>query len=564
MLDFEIRNIFRPENGAFTVFVVEQRFAIGRGHEFFQSYINTPNYFDSEEKIKRQFSKVVGYIGKSVAPVSTLMSFLSVSPQIATISEIVSSLCKLFTVHEHQAAGPEVIDPIIIQEGQISKRELTKIININKDSILCPSIIILLKDNDFDRAKVLLSECPDGIYVKTIRNNGEEEIYKVVNHGAEDIDSFIASFSEQCFSTCSKTKRDILLDSSWAENSIISSYSPQLFRIRSCLLIDQKESVHKDLSNLILTLTAARGSSERDECILRSMECIAKLFRVFCLDYGGQDIVDAADLANQLNNEVLLAQVYRYAEFLPNCSQQQKDELYMKGYSIFQKNKMEDHAIYCRNNMLVQQFYTDTIFPDQFRELQIEAINNVPGMVGMSHIYNNVGVAYLYCGLPEIAIDFFTKGLDYARYQDRIVQNLALESNRVIAESYSYNTVDERRLHYLFRRVFDGMGLNKLPFLAADFALNILAVAYRQNPSFGRDLVHEFPALELINRSFAVNTMGSGHRLLQLQYLATHYSSWFTLLDECKIPTLIDPTSGKRMEFTMRYGLSPFDFDTWL
>jgi hypothetical protein len=323
----DIERIFRPESSIFTVFVVEQRFAVGRGHEFFQSYINTPNYFDSEEKIKQRFSKIMSQIGKSVTPVSTLVSFLTASPHIATISEIITSLSKLFTVHEHQAAGPDVVDPIIIQEGKVSKRELTKIININKDSILSPAIIILLKDNDFERAKLLLSGCPNGINIKMIRNSGDEEIYRVINNGAENIDSFINSFSEQCYSTCSKTKRNILLNSEWAENHIISSYSPLLFKIRTCLLLDQKEEISAELSELITDLSTISGVSENDEQVLRSIECIAKLFRVFCNDFGGQDILDAHNLARWLNNEVLLAQVYRYAEFLPNCSQQRKNEL---------------------------------------------------------------------------------------------------------------------------------------------------------------------------------------------------------------------------------------------
>ena len=46
-------------------------------------------------------------------------------------------------------------------------------------------------------------------------NNGETEIYKVINCGAQDIDSFIDSFSRQCYSTCSKTKREILYNDEW-------------------------------------------------------------------------------------------------------------------------------------------------------------------------------------------------------------------------------------------------------------------------------------------------------------------------------------------------------------
>ncbi len=560
----EIEKVFRPDSDVFTVFVVEQRFVVGRGHDYFHSFINTNNFFDSDEKIKNQFLRAMDKIEKTVAPVSKLVGLLSFAPYIATITEAVTSLCKLFTVHEHQPAGPDVIDPIILQEGKITRRALTRLIHLNKNSILCPSIIILLKDNDFERAKRLLSSCPDGINIKMIRNSGEEEMHKVVNCGAENIDAFINSFAEQCYSTCSRTKRELLLNTEWAQNAIISRYSPLLFKFRTNLLFDEKEEIRSDLSRLVDEVSTAKCSSEKDEGILRSVECMAKLFRIFCNDQGGQDILDAHKLAVALKNDVLLAQVYRYAEFLPDCSDQRKEELYLEGYSIFKRNNMEDHAIYCMNNLLVQQFYSNNVTPEAFHELQVEAVNNVPGMVGLSHIYNNVGIAYLYCGHASIAIDFLTKGLDYARYQDRIVQNLALESNIMVAESYSFTTVDENRIRFLMRRIFDGMGVRKIPFLAADYVLNVLAVAYRQNPKLGKSLLNEFPVCELINVAFATHTMGAAERLLQLQYLASHYQNSFPLLERCAIPSITTIASGKKMEFILQYGYSPFEFNTWL
>jgi hypothetical protein len=422
----------------------------------------------------------------------------------------------------------------------------------------------LLKDNDFERAKKLLSECPDGIYAKMIRNSGEEQTYKIINCGVDNIDSFINSYAEQCYSTCSKTKREVLLNSNWSDNSVMSKYSPILFRYRSKLLFDQKEEISSDLSETINDISLYKASSDKDENILRSIECIAKLYRVFCNDYGGKDIVEAEKLARTLDNEILLAQIYRYAEFLPNCSTHTKKELYTKGCEIFKRNGMEDHAIYCKNNMLVEQFYTDHVDPEEFRDMQIEAINNVPGMVGLSHIHNNVGIAYLYCGQATEAVDFFDRGLDYAVYQDRIVQKLALESNKMIAQSYSFNNIEEKDIRFLMRQIFDGMGIKKLPFLAADYVLNVLAVAYRQNQRFGYDLIKTHPIKELINESFKRNLMCASERILQIQYLESQYKDAFPLLEACDIPKITNIASGKRREFILRYGLNPFEFNTWL
>ena len=200
-------------------------------------------------------------------------------------------------------------------------------------------------------------------------------------------------------------------------------------------------------------------------------------------------VLEAQKIATNLNHELLLAQVYRYAEFLPNCSIEDRIVLYDKGYSIFKKNMMEDNAIYCKNNMLIEQFYTNNIHPEAFREMQVEAVNNVPGMVALSHLYNNVGVAYLYCGQTDTAIDFFDRGLEYARNNDRIVQKLAIESNKMLAENYSYTSIDENRIRLLMRRIFDGMGMTKLPFLAADYALNVLTVALKQNRILAKELL---------------------------------------------------------------------------
>jgi tetratricopeptide (TPR) repeat protein len=483
---------------------------------------------------------------------------------ISSIVDIVTSLCKLFAVTEHQAAGPDVIDPIIIQEGKVTNKSLTKLIHLHKDSILRPSIIILLQDNDFERAKKLLSECPDGINVKMIRNNGEETIYKDINCGAEDVDSFITSYSEQCYSTCSNTKREVLLNSNWTDNSVISTFSPLLFRYRANLLFDQKEEVIADLSRIITNISDYEATSTNDDLLLRTLECVAKLYRVFCNDHGGQDIVEAEKLARSLENEVLLAQVYKCADLMPNCSRDTKFELYDKSYEIFKRSNMEDHAIYCKNNMLIEQFYSDYISPEQFNDMFVEAINNVPGMVGLTHIFNNVGVAYLYCGQATEAIEIFGRGLVHATSKNRIVQKLALESNRLIAESYSFCIIDENRIRFLMRQIFDGMGIKRLPFLAADYMLNTLSVAYRQNPQLGDELINMFPVKELLSESFKRSVLSASERILQIQYLALKHSSFNTLIQSCNVPKITNMAGGKRKEFILRYGFSPFDFSTWM
>lgn len=560
----DVEKLFYNDTNVFTIFVLEQRFVVGRGHEYLSKFINTQHFFDSERKIKKFLHKIMDKIQGSVTPVANSVSNIITGNYVTSIAEIITSLCKLFTVTEHQAAGPDVIDPIIIQEGEITKKSLNKIINIHKDSILRPAIIVLLKDNDFERAKELLSECPTGINIKMLRNSGEVITYKVINCGAEDVNSFIEAYSEQCYSTCSNTKLEILTGSDWINNPIVSEFSPILFRYRANLLMDKKEEILPLLNKTLQRITLYSTQNENDNILLRNMECVARLYKVFCNDSGGADIVEAHNLATILNNEILLAQVYKCADLIPNCSLIEKACLYDKAYDIFKKNNMEDHAIYTKNNMLIEQFYTDKVSTDKFYDMSVEAINNVPGMVGLTHIFNNVGVAYLYCGRSTEAVEIFNQGLEYAKYQNRIVQKLALESNKMIAESYSFCHIDENRIRLFMRQLFDSMGINCLPFLSADYMLNVLSIAYRQNVSFGMELVNTFPAERLINASFSRNLLCASYRILQMKYLSSIYRDKFPLTNICSIPKIPDTTMGKRKEFILKYGYNLFDFSTWM
>ena len=558
----DIAKLFQFDSNVFTIFVVEQRFVVGKGHDYFNQYINTPNFFDSEEKTKKFYARILNTVGKTITPISDIIAKLITGNYTSSLTEIVSSLFKIFSVTEHQAAGPDIIDPIIIQEGKITKKTLSKIINIHKESVLRPSIIILLKDNDFERAKALLSECPDGINVKMIRNSGEEIIYKVINCGADNIDSFITSFSEQCYSTCSKTKREILLNNDWNQNEVVSKFSPLLFQYRSKMLLDQKEEISNDLSNTISEITRFKATSSNDHYIAKNIECAARLYRIFCDDRGGQDILVANELSKSLNNEILNAQIYKCADFLPDCSYDERMHLYEEGYKIFKRNNMDDQAIYCKNNMLIEQFYSDKVYPSEFNDLLSEAVNNVPGMVGLTHIFNNVGVAYLYSGQSDIAIDIFNKGIDHAVYQNRMLQKLALESNKMIAESYSFSIIEEKRIRLFFRQLFDSMGANRLPFLTADFALNVLSLSLRQNDHVAEEIINDFPVVELINNSF-INSLCISERILMLQYMTAKYSS-VNLMNLCNIPKINIEAFGKRKEFILRYGFNPFEFSTWM
>ena len=556
----DVREYFKEQEESFTIYVVEQHFAVGIGSEYFKSFRGKPNYINTNTEIKKRLHHILKVIMKNVPNVSELIKICFNLNSPVGLIEIISILSKLFSVNEHQAAGIEVIDPIIIQEGEILQKYVNQIIALHQSSILKPTIIIILKDNNFDRARTLLSKCPHNTNIKMIRNNGDSELFKVINTGSDNIDEFIEAFSTQCFSTCSNTKRNILYNEEWADNSEIKLYVPTILQMRTDMLFRDKTLLRKDLNAYIdkISLIYKTNPSE----LLLSFECVLKLFRVFCNDGGKKDILDSLNIATELDNDILKAHVYRNAYFLDGYSFEEKLQMMDSAYSIFKENGMEDHAIYCKNNELVRQFDTDSVSVYDFLNLQEEAINNVPGLVGMSHILNNVGAALLTNGYPDRSIEYFDKGLNYACRPERCIQKVALLSNKAIAKSYCYNQIDEVELNMIMKLIFDNKEIINLPFLSARYALNVVALGYQHKKTLGLELLNTYPVKELIQSSLNNNVLGSGQLLLQMNLLESKYGV-INDFDEIIAPPQILDAKGIRKNFIEKSTFNPCSFSTW-
>lgn len=557
----DVRDFFKETDTAFTIYVVEQRFVVGRGADYFRQYKGKENYIDTNRVMKSRLSRILQGICKKVPNGAELVKTCFEMTEPIGIIEVIGSLFKVFTFQEHQAAGPDVLDPIIIQEGEILPKYVNQMIALHKTSILRPAIIILLKDNNFERAKILLSECPHNTNVKLIRNSGETEMYKVVNCGAENPQAFMEAFTHQCFSTCSQTKRNILCNEEWAENSLIKLYSPSILQIRTNFLYQDKSLVRDDLTTLINEIDSREVQSEFDRKLLQSFQCILRLYRVFCNDGGKTDISEAYQLAKQLDNDVLLAHVFRYAYFLEGYTFDEKIELLDTAYNIFIENGMEDNAIYCKNNKLVRQFDTNNVNIREFRTLQEEAIHNVPGLVGMSHILNNTGVAHLMNGYPDEAIPFFDKGLDYAYRPERCIQKVAILCNRLIAKAYCFDKITENELLKVMNLIFDNKELLNIPFISARYAMNIVALALSQSKEIGIFLMEKYSIEKLIQRAFNDNILGAGQLMLQLEIIEKHYN--LHILENLNLPKQYIKTTGVKEKFLTKTGYNPFIFSTW-
>ena len=557
----DVLQFFNENQEGFTIYVVERRFAVVRGIEFFKSFSGSKNYIQNESDIKRMINSILKYVQKSVPNIAELIGLTFTSKKAIGIPELLNALNKLFFTNEHQAAGPEVIDPIIIEEELISPQYISQIISLHKHSILRPVIIIILKDNDFDRAKDLLAICPHGLNVKLIRNSGETELFKVVNTGALDVDGFLDAFSRHCFSTCSQTKRSVLINNEWSNNSIANGFAPSILRVRSNLLFDEKDEANPIIADLIKNLEGISADTVYDEKLIEGLLCTLKIMSVYAHDSPGSELQDAFELANDLDNELLLAHVFRYVDYFRNKSRKEKIECLEIAKNIFVKNKVEDDEIYCKINKLIQQFYMQKVNTRDFRKMHEEAIHNVPGLVGMSIICNNTGVAYLYTGNPEMAINYFNKGMDYA--EDRIIQYLGLKCNRLIALDYSLNNIDERVIRTTISEIIDNFGTDSFSFITANYLLNLLAIVLRQMPKSYDAIVNDYPIFKTINRAIKMNLLGSGSLSAQLSSLSLHYNQFCT----SNVTSLKSPSShisGVREMFIKNNNYSPTIFNAWL
>lgn len=564
----DIHALFREHSKFFTIYVVEQKFVLGKGFEFFKSYRGKPNYIDTDQLAKSFIAKIMGWISKKIPSLGDMIKicFDDLSP--AGIIDIVIAFSKLASTQEHQAAGPEAIDPIIIQEGKVLKAYINQIVNLHKSSIWAPAIIILLKDNNFDRSAELLSECPDGIRVKFIKNNGKHELHTIVNTGSENIHGFITAFSQQCFSTCSNTRHDVLLNKQWSEESKVKEYVPRLLKYRANLICDEKGEIVNHLSNCITELEneldISKQLTAKDTILLKNFLCIAKIFRVFCNDYGGQDIKDALSLADELNNEIFRAYVYKYAYFFSNKNIEQQNELLEEAYNIFINNNMVDNAIYCRNNELVRQFDSAKIKPRNFSDLLGEATSEVPGLVGMAHLYNNTGIAYMMSAQPDLAMEYFDDGLEYAKPAERFVQKIAISTNRLISKSYYNEKIEYTEIERLIIQIFDGMVNNEqLPFISSRYAMNLLVLAAREDRVWAKELLTRYEIIRIINEGIQNNRIGSGQLLTQINYMDQKFPD-LDIKSKCVLPDDIVPVTGQRKLFIEKSGLNPFYFFTWL
>ena len=330
--------------------------------------------------------------------------------------------------------------------------------------------------------------------------------------------------------------------------------------MRTNLLFDEKAEAIPVINDIINSLESKNNNSIIDERLVEGFLCAVKLMNVYANDSPGSDLKDAYELAKDLNNDLLLAHVYRYVDYFRNINRKEKIECLNQAKDIFIANKIEDHAIYCENNKLIQQFYSEHIKVRDFRKMHEEAINNVPGLVGMSIIYNNVGVAHLYTGNPSVAVDYFNKGLDYA--QDRLIQYLGLKCNRLVALDYSLTKIEEKEIRATIGEIVGMFGKEEFSFITANYLLNLLNIILRQIPEAYKSIVNDYPIFDIVNNAIRINQLGSGSLQAQLSAISSKYSQFE--IDQILKNSPGSSISGIRERFVEDNAYSPTIFNAWL
>lgn len=563
MKDIKIPNEFNDVSQEFIIFVIGQEYLYSSKGNFLKKYYNTDNWISSDRLIKRKINRLIRTAQKNIPNMAELVSVVNntdSSFKKVDIPDVIFALCKLFAANEHTAVEERITEVIIIEENEISKNNLTQYITMYEKSKFRPILIVLLKDNDYNRVEEVFSNCPNKTNIKIVYPYDSATYYRVVNQGAENITDFLDSYARQCFSTCSKTEHKILISSELGKNSLITNFSPTIFQIRSIFIREHKLDAVKQVTWLNDELTSYIPKNDTDRILKNSLECISNLFQVYCNDNGSK-LPAALSLADELNNDILKAHVYRYSHFL-DCSRQEKQELLKKAEQIFKNNNIYDHAIYCRNNNLIHQFSFDSIKINDFKDIKQYTQGKTPGLVLMAHILNNVGVAYLLDNSIEEAILELNDALQFANTH---IQKLALKSNLLIAKSVYGEPFNYNEAKSILNEIFNSpsLGINKMPFLTAQFALNVIGCAFIYNNSVAIELLRQFRVLELVQSAFNTNIMGTGSMIKQIEVLSVIHSE-FKLMDKLHLPTNRTPISGTRYNFITTHGLNPFFFNTWL
>ena len=556
----DIEERLNPSLTNATVNIVTYTFRMKYGKKYFEKFLTTPHYMSSSHKLRNYWNKTINLIRTKQTNIIELVQTLENSDNIKK-SVVFETLSMLLQIIPAIAVNIEVLDPIIIEINKDTLKTASKIVNNFKSSPIRPIIILLLDKNTSSTViEEILKKLPIDLKVAIHKDSGETEVITVLNNiGADSVEDFMDSYSSQCFCTCCHTKQSILIRD-MKESNIVSILSTLLIKCHSYLLQDNKKSAQEDIKYIHSLLTHSYIESD----LLKMFTCILSLYNVYATDKGGTSILTAINLSRELNNPLMEAFVDRFAHFIPNTSYKEKSEILLKASEIFNKKNVFDHKIYCINNMLTYSFYSESLDTRKFNDLLGEATSNVPGLAGMSILYNNAGTAELYNRNPDIALIRYKEGLDYARANNRPAQRIGLMGNIIITESLLGIKHDSQYFIRGFNDIINMPNTQNLPFIQVNGMMNFLASAiFEKNFEAVKEITTSQNFKEVLIRSLRDNEMGTGSLIEQLNVLLKK-SQGHLNFDYLKCPSHHSIISGIRHNYISENGFNPAIGNAWL
>ena len=556
-----LENLLKYRENHFTIYAVDNDYANNVGKSFFNSYKNTETYIDTSNKLSRIIKQINQYIFQNTDSTADYINqvFKDKDNRIGAIIKLAVPLIHVVSAEFHQAQKNTLPDPSILVEGEITSRKMGHFVSKVREATFSPKVIVVLKGNDLEQSKKLFQKCPNNTHIKFIKNDGSTIDYKVINIGAKNTDEFLESYVEQCFSTCSKSDKQVIFDKKTEDNDIVKKYMYDLLIIRSDLIYDRKDKVRKDINDLQRRITTEVPKNSEERQIILLLKCIINIYKVYCNDFGGNEVLEAFKIAEEMNIELINAFVWRYAGFNPTINTNSKHELLRKSVSIFEKNHILDQAVYCSNNSLFSQFYNDSINIMDFNRLNEKAINDVPGLVGMSYIFNNVGVANLYNGNPEEAIEKFRRGQTYAK--ERPFQFYGLKTNELVASSFLGKKTDEEELLKTVKCMDQALGTHDTVFLTANYMANIIAIAAKDNINLANKVIEDFSLNILFDKALNPNMFGFQSLYHQLKIIKEKYPSIRLKTQRMNVVAL---ANNQRTAYLKKNLQHPTIYNTWL
>lgn len=556
----DIEERLNPSLTNATVNIVTYTFRMKYGKKYFEKFLTTPHYMSSSHKLRNYWNKTINLIRTKQTNIIELVQTLENSDNIKK-SVVFETLSMLLQIIPAIAVNIGVLDPIIIEINKDTLKTASKIVNNFKSSPIRPIIILLLDKNTSSAViEEILKKLPIDLKVAIHKDSGETEVITVLNNiGADSVEDFMDSYSSPCFCTCCHTKQSILIRD-MKESNIVSILSTLLIKCHSYLLQDNKKSAQEDIKYIHSLLTHSYIESD----LLKMFTCILSLYNVYATDKGGTSILTAINLSRELNNPLMEAFVDRFAHFIPNTSYKEKSEILLKASEIFNKKNVFDHKIYCINNMLTYSFYSESLDTRKFNDLLGEATSNVPGLAGMSILYNNAGTAELYNRNPDIALIRYKEGLDYARANNRPAQRIGLMGNIIITESLLGIKHDSQYFIRGFNDIINMPNTQNLPFIQANGMMNFLASAiFEKNFEAVKEITTSQNFKEVLIRSLRDNEMGTGSLIEQLNVLLKK-SQGHLNFDYLKCPSHHSIISGIRHNYISENGFNPAIGNAWL